>query len=379
MEQKNILQKDTKRMSNIELLRILAMMMVIMLHYLGKGNLLPQMQGPITANGYAAWAMETLSIVAVNVYMLISGYFLSGSGFKTGRLLGLLCQILCYSIMVPVVLAAFGVLTPGDLNLYVLLQYVFPVQMEQYWFATAYVVMYLFSPILGIAVRSMKKRQLQAVICILLLLFSLNKSILPVRLVIDNKGYDGLWFVCVYLVAAYMRLYGMPFFKNTARSFLLYLAGCCGILGITLVSRALYLSTGKFETFLSAAYEYNHILNLFAAAALFYTFFHLKLKEGWVSRVIVKIAPYTFGVYLLHEHVELRYRWHEWLGVNAQGSVPLFVLRSIGTVALVFAVGVGVDMLRGLIFGLAGKLLAGRSDGLLRRLDSRINGLEDEQ
>ena len=34
---------DKKRMANLELLRCLAMMMVIVLHYLGKGGLLPEL------------------------------------------------------------------------------------------------------------------------------------------------------------------------------------------------------------------------------------------------------------------------------------------------------------------------------------------------
>ena len=57
-----------KRVVSIELLRILAMMMVVLLHYLDKGDILPQLIGEMGLNGYVAWGMESLSAVAVNVF-----------------------------------------------------------------------------------------------------------------------------------------------------------------------------------------------------------------------------------------------------------------------------------------------------------------------
>ncbi|MDE5952479.1 MAG: acyltransferase family protein, partial [Acetatifactor sp.] len=78
-----------KRIASIELLRILAMMMVVMLHYLSKGELLTSLTEEFDASSYIAWLLEAFSIVAVNVYMLISGYFLVDSGFKLKRLVQL--------------------------------------------------------------------------------------------------------------------------------------------------------------------------------------------------------------------------------------------------------------------------------------------------
>ena len=77
-----------QKMANIEALRCLAMMMVVVLHYLGKGKLLGDLAQPNMGNvGIAAWLLESFCIVAVNVYMLISGYFLCMSHFKITRLI----------------------------------------------------------------------------------------------------------------------------------------------------------------------------------------------------------------------------------------------------------------------------------------------------
>ena len=349
-----------KRIVSIELLRMLAMMMVVMLHYLDKGGVLPALTGEMGMNGYVAWGLESLSIVAVNVYMLISGYFLVESGFKPGRLVELLCQVLFYTLLIPVILLAAGILDVGYFNVYHILRDVLPVQMEQYWFITAYVIMYLFSPVLGAAAKSMSKEQLKGTIIALLLFFSVSKTILPVELAIDKAGNDGIWFLCVFLVAAYIRLYGIPFFvggNGGRKGLLCYLAGCAGIFCLTFVVRAVYLKTGSLDHFIAMPHHYNHILNLFAAVALFYAFYHIKVKEGFWSKLICKVAPHTLGVYLLHEQMDMRYLWPTWLGANVEENIILFVLRAFGAIALVFVVGILVDMIRSTIFCLVKKLI----------------------
>ncbi|MBD5528340.1 MAG: acyltransferase family protein [Lachnospiraceae bacterium] len=349
-----------KRIASIELLRILAMMMVVMLHYLSKGELLTSLTEEFDASSYIAWLLEAFSIVAVNVYMLISGYFLVDSGFKLKRLVQLVCQVLFYSLLIPPVLLAAGILRPEQVTVYRLLQYALPGQMAHYWFITAYLIMYLLSPVLAAGARALSQKQLRNTIVLLLLFFSVSKSVLPVQLEVDNLGYDGLWFICVFLTAAYMRLYGIPFLQKGRRAALYYLGSCALIYGLTLGVRLFYLKTGRLGHFIHAPYDYNHILNLFAAISLFYTFSQWKLSgEKFIGKVILRVAPYTLGVYLLHEHVELRTLWPRWLGAGTQSSPWALAPRAICSVLAVFAVGILVDMARGALFSLIEKI--GRS------------------
>lgn len=65
-----------KRKLNYELLRIIAMLMIVCLHYLSKGSFLDNPErSDMTMTGYAVWFVEALCLVVVNVYVLISGYF----------------------------------------------------------------------------------------------------------------------------------------------------------------------------------------------------------------------------------------------------------------------------------------------------------------
>lgn len=341
-----------KRVVSIELLRILAMMMVVMLHYLGKGELLPPLTGELDVNGYVAWVLESLSIVAVNVYMLISGYFLIKSEFKVKRLIELICQILFYTIVIEVVLVAGGILPGETLSINRFLQIIFPLQMEHYWFMTAYIIMYLFSPLLSVAVRHMEQKQLRNTIIALLLFFSISKSLLPFQLTIDHKGYDGMWFICVFLVAAYIRLYGLPFLgKGSCRGWICYLVSGSGIFIVTMLIRLVYLKTGSLDHFIGAAFHYNHILNLLAAVGLFYGFLNMKIsKESMFFKIVCNIAPYSLGVYLLHEQIALRNLWPFWLGASREGNILLFVVRCILAVLIVYGLGTLVDFGRNRLF-----------------------------
>ena len=338
------------RIAGIELLRSLAMLMVITLHYLDKGGILASLNEKQTPAGFGAWLLEAFCIVAVNTYVLISGYFLTESGFKLRRLIELAAQLLFYSLLVPVVLVLTGILPASELTLYHLLNYILPVQMNHYWFATAYILMYLFAPVLSAGVKQLTQKQLKTVLVLVLAVFSLSKSILPFQLSIDGHGYDVVWFLCLFLVAAYIRLYGLPVLKKSRQGFLLYGISCLGIFvlatGIAFLSNRL----GKFAYFADSTFDYNHILCLLGAIGLFMGFLHWNMPEGRLAAIARKIAPYTFGVYLLHENREIRYLWPQWLGIDRYGNGYWSVFHWLGSILIVFSVGILMDYLRSLLF-----------------------------
>ena len=137
-------ETGTKRMANLELLRCVAMMMVVVLHYLGKSSLLPDLTGPdMDSVGLAAWLLECFCIVAVNAYMFISGYLLCYSSFKPSRLAGLWFQVWIYSVAVGLLGALTGVVAETAVDIHYFLTLLFPISMSHYWFLTAYVFLYL--------------------------------------------------------------------------------------------------------------------------------------------------------------------------------------------------------------------------------------------
>ncbi len=347
----NSIGKENRRNANFELLRLIAMLMVVSLHYLSKGQVLSDFkEGLLSGNQYLAYLLESFSVVAVNAFVLLSGYFLVTSEFKSKKVIQLVAQVLFYAILIPVILTATGVLQIQDMNLYTIFPYLFPIQTEHYWFATYYVFLYLFTPILNRAIKNMNQNQMKLCIFILLLVFSIPKSILPMEIPIDKKGYDLTWFICVYFVAAYIRIYGIPFLEKKKNSYLLYVIMTVLIFSYICISGYLYQRTGLLENQIREVLHYNHILNLISAVAFFYLFIHLKIKNRVLIKGICAISPYAFGVYLLHEHLDIRYLWPVWLQVKKVSETPWFLLHYMATITGIFMLGIGVDWCRNKIF-----------------------------
>lgn len=366
----------TKREAGLDLLRLLAMMMVVVLHYLGKGKLLPDLSGEtLGSTGTVAWLLEALCIVAVNTYMFISGYFLCQSSFKVSRLIQLWLQIWVYSVGFGLLGALSGIVMETPVDIHYVLTLIFPVSMGHYWFMSAYVYMYLLLPLVGIAVRHMSKKQMQWSIGLLLFAYSILKSVLPLRLELDAQGYDAMWYLCVFLLAAYVRKFGLCYRRQTAVDghvgegglaewkceggeapavkgwVLLYLGGALLVFGGLMGMRALYLKTGSFQRMLKMSMEYNHIFVLLASLGLFMVFKNLKVTPK-LATVAKKIAPLSLGVYLLHENIGLRYTWQNWLGANRIETVPGLIAGVIIAAIVVFVCGILVDAVRKFTFGL---------------------------
>lgn len=361
---------DKRRMANLELLRCLAMMMVVVLHYLGKGELLADLFAErLDSTGVAAWLLESFCMVAVNVYMFLSGYFLCTSSFKLSRLLQLWLQVWLYSAVFGILGAAAGIVAETPVDTHYFLTLIFPISMGHYWFMTAYVFLYLLLPFVGAGIKHMTKSQMRLAIALLLAVFCILKSILPLRLEMDEKGYNCLWYLCVFVTAAYVRRFGMSFLEKKSRAVSMYVACCLMAFAGTMGLHFIYVRTGRLGTILDMCMGYNHIFPFLAALGLFVFFLKLKVPDK-IAHVINKVAPYTLGVYLLHENLGLRYTWQRWLGAERVSGVGSLFLWTFLAVACVFCCGILVDRLRVLLIKGVCRLLRGL--GFYRKLVEKI-------
>ena len=363
---------EKKRMANYELLRAVAMLMVVVLHFLTHSQSLLEAGERDSFNlvTLVGTALEFFSIAAVNTYVLISGYFGVKSSFRPSKAVSLLLQIWFYALLVPLVLKMIfpaglpvveGALPAGqDLQgVYRWIRYLVPVETEHYWFATSYFMLYLLTPVLNGAVKVMSKRQLQITLTGLLILFCGIKSISPVVFAFDKYGYDLSWFICVYLTAAYLGLYGCPLLEK--RGWLLYVGCSIGSMAVNLGMYWLSLKNDSFVYYFSVPYHYNFLLCLLSAIGLFYGFSGLRIREGRMADLARKAVALCFGVYLLHEHVDLRYRWYGWIKgvVNPSGKTGLgiFFLELFSCVAILFTAGIFIEYVRTVLFQAVGKRL----------------------
>ena len=97
--------KTVKRDTGLDLLRIISMIMVVCLHTVGWGGLVEGALIPGTVNWYLGNAMHTLSLQAVNCFVLISGYFLCTSQFQLTKFASAWVQVVFCSVGTNLVLS----------------------------------------------------------------------------------------------------------------------------------------------------------------------------------------------------------------------------------------------------------------------------------
>ena len=347
------------RKQSFEALRIVAMCMIIAMHYMTKGMALPKLSTDSSLSNHLWWLFYAFCLVAPNAYVLISGYFLVDKWNEEfsvkaylGRGVRLVCEVLFYSWLVPVVLGAFGVIDITSFEFGEILTMALPIEQEHYWFATSYIILYLLSPVLSMGIKKLNKEQLKGVIIALLVLFSGFKSVNPYLISWDRYGCDLAWFICLYIVAAYIKIYGFEKIKNVKQAFGLYAGLAIVYFAECALAALIVRKTGKLEYFMDMIYSYNHILVFAASVCLFAGFMYLseKEKEREKGSIICLLGSYTFGIYLLHENLSVRHSWYKWLGIdNIQGKGFGFI-HMLLCIVIVFAVGALIDAIRTGIF-----------------------------
>ncbi len=185
------------------------MLMVPIVHVIGQGGILAAAV-PFSIQYESAWMLMSFVLVAVNCFILITGYVYYGKETKYYRLATLWIEVLFYSI---IILILFYFMFPADFGLESIWKNLIPTfytqgQFSRYWFFTAYVGMFLISPFVNIALKHFDKKQDLAAFLSLFIIFSLLPTILNQDMAFNlNEGYCVLWFVVLYYTGGLLHKY----------------------------------------------------------------------------------------------------------------------------------------------------------------------------
>lgn len=269
-----------QRNTGLDALRLLSMAMVVLHHILTHGGLLFAFADGVLT-GEIVRVLNALVFCAVNVYAILTGYGMSQASFKLSRWLLLWVQTVATGLVITAGFALFSGETLTGANW---LQALLPVTHDTYWYFTAYTGVFVLIPVLNMALERFTSRQLGVLLAALMMLFSVLPlaGFDPFRL---GGGYHMLWLAVLYLLGGAFRKYG--FGKMGKYGLALYLAG--SLLGWVLEPMMSYTSPAM----------------VLAAAGLAAAFAGWNLPEG-MGRLFTKLAPLSFGVYLIHEQPLIR-------------------------------------------------------------------------
>lgn len=302
-----------ERNSNIEFLRIISMVLIVMHHcaYHGIG-----MDLAYSFNKYAVTAFGFGGKLGTDIFILISGYYMCRSRFTTRKFLRLYGQILFYSLGIWALFYVLG--HPGnDAVLAIPDTYAGPLQLcrsilymgsNRSWFVTVFVLLMLASPLLNIILERTDRQVLLAALSGAVLIWSILPTLLPL-----HYGYsDFLWCCVLYLIAGYIRLYG----SDRLRARNLWLAAGSFLLMILSTSVLIWIdqmSSHRFDTDTLKCVSLYSPLTLLCSAEMLIIFTRLRPT---VNKGINILASTMFGVYLIHDNNMMRtFLWNTLLGL----------------------------------------------------------------
>ena len=347
-----------KRSAGFDLLKILSMIMIIMLHLLGEGHgeVLKRLE-PYSAGWFTMWGIEALCIVAVNCYVLISGYYLCELEFSWNRVKRICVQVWFYSAVIGMVLLCIGRI---ELNLSNIFAIFFPLCNRTYWFASSYFGMLMLSPFINKLTASLSRDQHKRLIILVVCLFSVLGTVFPQSDTFQIGGGSGLVWLCVlYVIAAYIRRYGIRPVWNRRKWFLSYFALC---LLIATSKFAISCVTKKIlgnSIGTSIMYGYTSPLCLGAAVSLFMTFCGSTRfdRSNSVVKALLTLSKGTFGVYLIHDNPLIRPILWNYVNVDTEKSLVILLISSMALVLSIFAAGEILDAIRRAVFLLVERII----------------------
>lgn len=354
-----------ERKNNLDLLRIISMMMVVCGHFFTHGAFAESVLAVGSANWYLANWMSALCKVSVDCFVLLSGYFQCTSVFKLKRVFSVWIQVVFWSLGLYTLTAVMG----GTFSVSDALKSGMVITRKQYWFVTAYLLMYAVSPFLNCAIRAMNRKTHLLCCWVLLGIFSVAHNLVYVS---DFGGVNGgaslIWFCVLYVVAAYIRLYVPVERKNRGKAFTVY-GICASMIAVERFAAYKIMPLLFGEVMLeSLFYSNNSIMTAAASIALLLAFRTVDVKNATVARVISFFAPLAFGVYLIHDHPAVRPLLWELLNPAGYAQSPWMVPYALVCTIGIFLVCSLAEWLRQRLFSVL------RINSGIDRICDRIQG-----
>lgn len=267
------------RQSNMELLRIVAILMITMHH-----TILEKYRGSIVEGNcfFDGWQIATFVngfvYIGVNLFVLISGYF--GIKFKWKGVLNLFVFCAFYmflNLMMSTYLFHDDSFTLGT----IIWKSLKALTKTSKWFILCYVALYFLAPFLNAAIEKMDKKQYRNAL-VILSVYCLYFGFIRGVTWFNETGYSVGQFIWLYLIAGYIRKFNLAEKAKQHKSLLWYIYIGCSFIWATLtianysgINIPLWLPT-----------TYNNPFTWAASIAFFCIFTTFDFQCRWINYIV---------------------------------------------------------------------------------------------
>lgn len=330
------------RNSNLELLRIIAMLLIVAHHFVVNSCVVDQFDFlSISANMLYLQIFGMWGKTAINVFVLISGYFLCEIAMTWQRWLKIYLQWKGYRIFIFIVFCLLGY---EELSVINIIKLVFDVVRGiNNGFVGSFLFFYAFIPFFNLLLKRLSKRDHQMFIVLMLFFVTFFGTFVDA----ESVFVESIWYMDLYFIAAYLKKYE-PKWSQDFKLALIGLVTCITLAILSVV--ILDFGGAKLGVYGFAYYlvsDSNKILSLLVGIFTFLTFKNMNPRE---NKVINTIASTVFGVLCIHASSDAmrKFLWNDVVNVPKANmfSFGKLVAYSIGVVCIIFAVCSIIDFIR---------------------------------
>lgn len=326
----NSITSKLVRGSNIELLRIIAMFLVLIDHS-GYMSIDPPTYDEVIYDpilSLARYGSQSFSSICVNVFVLISGWF--GIKARFSRITEFLFQCYFICFVTYFVLLAMGLTTPMSIGSWVNF-----LVLGDLWFVCAYLLLYLMAPMMNGFVDSLTQRQFLYFLLTFLTIQFFHGFVIQVGWF--DKGMSPLTMMSLYLIGRYMRMYPnrLTTMRRGVDLFIYFVVSLLGAV-FTFISVRLGAEGYRFFSYASPT--------IIVASVYFFLFF---TKISFRSRIVNWIAASAFAVYVLNcegsfwfFYLMTNYSWWE------SGTPSAYLIKTLMFDVAVFSIAIILDKIR---------------------------------
>lgn len=348
------MNKEKERNSAYELMRIVSMFLIILYHVIVHGKILENCQSESLKIIFEF--IEFITLIHVNSFILVTGYYQIGSKFKQSKVWNLLNVNWFYRIIIVALLLIFNIISIDKVTF---IKEIFPINLNEYWFFKNYLLLYCLTPFINKGIEKMDSNTYQKMIIVLFIIFSIVPS-LTGGLYFDNSGYTLYNFIFLYILGAYLKKYPLSksyifkvVSKNMYKIILVFVFFTCVFSNYILYKYSMSISgvntiLGEISSYISrASVLYNNPFVVIQSICFFEYFGTLNFK----SKIINKIASLVFGIYLIHDNNFSRELIYSFLKIN-NGPIYSykFIFYTLFIVILIYIICAVIEYIRLLLF-----------------------------
>lgn len=277
------------RDSNLECFRIITMLVIIAHHYVVSSGLIEMVNtSPSLGRNdifllLFGWGGKT----GINCFVFITGYFMCTSKITKKKFVNLLGEFYFYTIVISLIFLITGYTTFEIKDFF---KAVFPFYTISDNFTACFLLFYLFIPFLNKLISALTEKEHFKLMILCVFIYTFLPSFAGAAVTFNYIT----WFMILYIIASYIRLYPKKIYENVKVWGILAVASVLISWGSVISLAWVAKEFGRGGAYFLVA-DSNKVLAVATAICAFIFFKNLKMRK---SRFINAIASSTFGVLL---------------------------------------------------------------------------------